>query len=537
MASHLKVKLHFTDRVGIVADVSALLAEQDVSILAMEVERTEDIADVYLEIEHADQRPDREEIFERLGNIPDLRVITCIETLPREEVIYRSRVALDNISEGVFSIDTGGKISTINKMARQVFNCGSHDIIGEDLKKLNLPDTPILECLKGSTFDNVKQDLITAKGRFQFFASGRPIHDSSGHIVGAVEIVKDMKDIKRLARSLSQPSNVTFSDFVGKHPAIRQVIVFAQKIARTDAIVSIRGESGTGKELFAQAIHHESGVSGQFVAINCAALPEALLESELFGYMGGAFTGAKKEGKPGLFEMAHDGTIFLDEIADMPLSLQAKMLRLIQERRVRRIGGTKEIAINCRIITATNKDLEQMVKEKTFREDVYYRINVLPIHLPPLRERTEDIPLLVEHFVFQLDTRLNRPVHAVTARALQKLCQHTWPGNTRELRNVIERAALLSESDQIDENHILFSFEAGPRGNVMKTPELSNTPPLQSLRTLLDQYEKDIISRALHHNDSIRKTAKKLGISHTALLNKLKKHHITVGITREVHTP
>ncbi len=528
MISHLKLKLHFTDRVGIVADVSALLAEHDLSIVSMEVERKQDIADVYLELEHGDQTQDQEEIFEMLASIPDLRKIRFIKTLPQEERIQRSRVALDNISEGVFSIDKDGKITTINRVARQMLNCERSKVIGRDVKTLDLPDYAILECLKGKTFDNVKQNLITKKGRFQFFTSGKPISDSSHHIVGAVEIMKDMKEVELLAKYLSQPRQITFSDFIGKHPAIQEVIVVGQKIARTDSIVSIRGESGTGKEWFARAIHSESERSGQFIAINCAALPESLLESELFGYVGGAFTGAKKEGKAGLFELAHHGTIFLDEIAEMPLNLQAKMLRLLQEHSVRRIGGTKEIPIHIRIITATNKNLEQMVKDRTFREDLYYRINVLPIHLPPLRERAEDILLLVEHFLFQLDSKLNRPTQSISQEALYKLCRHTWPGNIRELRNVIERAAILGEGEHIEVESILFSFEVGRTQQGLQSHGIPAPATSPSLRANLDHYEKQIISETLKTSRSIRKAAKILGISHTALLNKLKKHNMTM---------
>lgn len=525
---NIKVKLHFTDRIGIVADVSALLAEHELNIIAMEVERKGEIADVYLEAEKDEQPLDQRELLEILGKIPDLKEIKFIDTLPQEERIQRSRVVLDNIDEGVFSIDKDGKITTINKVARKLLNCGRCKLIGQDVKKLQLPDYAILECLKGKTFDNVKQDLITEKGRFQFFASGKAISDSSNHIVGAVEIMKDMKEVKLLAKYLSQPHQITFSDFIGKHPAIQQIIAFAQKIARTDSIVLLRGESGTGKELFARAIHSESGRNGQFIAVNCAALPEALLESELFGYVGGAFTGAKKEGKAGLFELANDGTIFLDEIAEMPPSLQAKMLRLIQERSVRRIGGAKEISVNTRIITATNKNLEQMVREKAFREDLYYRINVLPIHLSPLRERTKDIPLLVDHFLFQLGAKLNQNVKTMRPEALNKLCRHRWPGNIRELKNVIERAAILCDGDQIDVGRILFSFEIGETRKGIYNQVFTRASEYNSLRTSLDHYEKQIITETLKTSESIRKAAKALGVSHTTLLNKLKKHKIIV---------
>jgi len=364
------------------------------------------------------------------------------------------------------------------------------------------------------------------RGRFQYFVTGRPITDSAGRAVGAVEIGKDMQEIRKLAQSLSQPGAATFSDFIGKSPAIMEAISFAKKIAKTDAVVAIRGESGTGKEVFARAVHAESERKGPFIPINCAALPEALLESELFGYVSGAFTGARKEGKPGLFEIASEGSLFLDEIGEMPMSIQAKMLRVIQEKSVRRIGGFNEIPVNARIIIATNRNLEELVKEKRFRPDLYYRINVLPIYLLPLRDRLEDIPLLVDQFLFQLDSKLGKRQQSLAKDALNKLYSHNWPGNVRELKNVIERAAILSDSDQIGPDCIFFHFDArkGGKGEegFLRCGEVSG----QSLQAVLDAYERRIISETLEKSKSIRQAATKLGISHTTLLSKMKKHEI-----------
>ena len=526
MPTNVKLRLLFTDRIGIVADISALLAEHHLNIVLMEVVRKDQTADVYLELEKNGTHLSAEEIFEMLARIPDLVEIRFIDNLPQQQKEHRIRVVLDNISDGVISIDTDGKITTINQIAKKILNCEQKEVIGKNIKDLNLPDYAILECLKGKSFDNVKKTLINERGRFQFFASGRPIKDSLRQIVGAVEIVKDMKEIKLLAQSISQPPQITFSDYIGKDPMIQQAIAFAQKIARTDSIVLIRGESGTGKELFARAIHTESGRKGAFIAINCAALPEPLLESELFGYVGGAFTGARKEGKPGLFELAKDGTIFLDEIAEMSRGPQAKILRVIQEKSVRRISGIKEIPINTRIITATNKNLEQMVHDKMFREDLYYRINVLPIHILPLRERKDDIPRLAEHFLFQLASLSNKPLQTLTSAAMGKLYRHSWPGNIRELKNVIERAALLCDRPEIDVDCIFFSFEVGKTNRGQTPAFLTGLSDGQSFHDLLGEYEKQLLTEALERSQSKRKAAKLLGISHTAFLNKLKKYQL-----------
>ncbi|MFO8164108.1 MAG: sigma 54-interacting transcriptional regulator [Desulfatiglandales bacterium] len=524
----LKLKLLFKDRVGIIADISAIIAKRSLNIFSLEVERRHDQACVYMEAENGKQISGKKDIFNILGEIPDLLEISLIDTLPQEERENRVRVVLDDISDGVISIDRNGKITTINRVARRVFNLTDKESIGQDITTLNLPHYSILECLHGKDFNNVKQNLITETGRYQYFSTGRPIRDSSGRIIGAVEIAKDMQEIKKLAKSISEPSQISFSDIIGRSPAINEAIAFAQKIAGTDSVVSIRGASGTGKELLAHAIHTASSRSGPFVPVSCAALPEQLLESELFGYVGGAFTGSLREGKQGLFEIARDGTIFLDEISEMPLASQAKILRVIQEKKIRRIGGSEEIPVDTRIITATNQNLEQLMEQKLFRQDLYYRVNVLPIHIPPLEERIGDIPILVEHFLFQLASKLGKKTQSFTPEALDKLSHHNWPGNVRELKNVIERAAILCDKDTIDIDYILFSHEIGKKKQVAKSLVLPDKVKGQSLKESISKYEKEIIMEALANSRSMRGAAKLLGMSHTALLRKLKKLDINM---------
>jgi len=435
--------------VGIVADVSSLLAEQGVNILSMEVDPRDGVATVYLAADLGAKT--EEEIFDALGRIPDLREIKFIDTLPAEMRENRFRVVLDNIRDGVISIDADGHIRTINRTARIVLGCENKDMIGRHVTDLKLPDHTILECLDGKAFNNVKKNLYTDGGRFQYFATSHPIpiRDADGRVIGAVEICRDMQEIRKLAQSISEPRQIAFSDFIGNTPAVKTVLSFAQRIAPTDSIVSIWRESGTGKELLARAIHEASGRTGPFVPINCAALTESLLESELFGYVGGAFTSVRKEVKPGLFETAHKGTLFLDEVGEMAQNCQARILRVIQENTVRRIGGVEEIPVHVRILTATHRDLNEMVREGGFRRDLFYRINVLPIHIPPLRERSPDIPLFAEHFLFRLADRVGEPVKPLTPEALDKMYRHDWPGNVRELKNVVERAAILNAGDRI----------------------------------------------------------------------------------------
>jgi transcriptional regulator of aroF, aroG, tyrA and aromatic amino acid transport len=521
----IKIKTNFRDRIGIVTDVSTVITQFGLNILHMEVIKDGDFTDVYIEIENADAIHDKDTFIEHFRAIKDFHRIERIENLPHEETTNRFETVLDNISDGVVSIDKEGKVTTINKVASRAFNKNPNQIIGKNLTSIDLPEYPLLKCLKGETIINAKQNLITEDGRYQYISNCKPIYDNLGQIIGAVEIAKDMREIKKLARTLSEESKICFSDIIGCNSSIKEAIAFAEKIASTDISISIHGGSGTGKELFAKAIHTSSNRDGPFVPINCAALPENLLESELFGYEAGAFTGGKKGGNPGLFEIAGNGTVFLDEIAEMPLMSQAKMLRLIQEKAVRRIGGAKEIPIKARIITATNKNLEQLVQEKKFRQDLYYRISVLPIHIPPLSQRKEDIPILVEHFLFLLADRLGKTVPRLSHLCMDKLNRHDWPGNVRELKNVIERAAILCEGDSIEPNRILFSYELNHLANTAGQRSDNSVAPLKSQ---VVELEKKIITQTIAIKKTIRQSAKVLDISHTALLKKMRKYGMRV---------
>ncbi len=526
----MPIKLHlvFQDRVGIVADLSRRIADRMFNIVAMEVDRVADLAHVYVDAENRQAEGASSDLALALADIPGLLTSRAIDTLPQEEQAQRLRVVLDNIANWVIAVDTNGRVTTINKVACQILGLDHDEALGRDLRDLNLGDATILESLSGRISADVKKTLVTSSGRFQYFATCRPIRDGGGHIIGAVEIAKDMQEIRMLARSISEPAQISFSDIVGQNQAINNLIGYAQLIAATDSIVCIRGASGTGKELFARAMHTASRRPGPFVPINCAALPEQLLESELFGYVGGAFTGGLKDGKPGLFEVAGEGTVFLDEIGDMPLPSQAKILRVMQDHCVRRIGGSREIPIQARIITATNGNLEKMVEEGTFRQDLYYRINVLPIHIPPLQERLGDIGLLAEHFLFTLASRMGRPAKSITSEGLAKLRSHHWPGNVRELKNVVDRAAILCTEDVIDERFIILAHELGDRipGQLLPSPK---SEPGQPLKSQVDRLEKEILESTLKRSKSVRQAALSLGLSHTALLNKIKRHglHVT----------
>jgi transcriptional regulator with PAS, ATPase and Fis domain len=519
-----KLNLLFLDRIGIVADISKRVADQAMNIISMEVERKQQMADVYLEVDPVTREMSAKDILASLSGIDGLQSIRFIKTMPTENRQNTFHTVLDNVSDGIISIDARGRITTINQLARAILNCHDHGLIGRRLGDTAAMDTRLLSCLDGKQYSHLRRNVSTDKGQFEFFTSARPIIDSHGRIIGAVEIMKAMKEIKALVEVVAQPEMISFDAFVGGTPSVKQAIAFGRKIAPTPSIVSIRGESGTGKELFARAIHAESQRSGPFIPVNCAAIPDTLLESELFGYERGAFTGARKGGNPGLFEHARGGTLFLDEIAELPPGPQAKILRAIQEKRVRRIGGRSEIEVDTRIITATNQNLEQLVETGAFRQDLYYRINVLPIHLPPLKARTEDIPVLADHFLFQINCKLGSSLQRLSTDALDKLSRHSWPGNVRELKNVIERAAILCDSTVIGAESILFSFELAAPGAAC-----SGVSPVEEDRDLigqLDALERQIIVKAIKSARSIRQAAGRLGISHTTLRNKIKKHRL-----------
>ncbi|EPR40848.1 putative sigma54 specific transcriptional regulator [Desulfovibrio sp. X2] len=518
-----KLHLNFKDRVGIVADISSQIARHGLNIMTMEVVQEAGHAHVFVELDHGDRPCPREDILTMLAVFPDLIEISFVNAMPHEKQSSLLRTVLDNVDESVVAVDAKGCVTMINSVAESSFKCRREEVLGRHVRDLRLPDCSILGCLDGEPFSNAKCSMLHGRKRMHYFVTGRPIVDASGDVTGAVAVIKDAQEIQSLAKTMCEPDQISFSDIIGTSAGLRQVTAVAEKIAATDAIVTIRGESGTGKDLLAQAIHTGSGRGGQFVAINCAAVPEALLESELFGYVGGAFSGARKEGRPGLFELAGEGTVFLDEIAEMPLSAQAKILRLIQSLRLRRLGGDQEIPVRARIVTATNRNLEDLVERRLFREDLYYRINVLPLHIPPLRERPEDIPVLADHFLFQLSSRLGKGLLSFAPPAREKLLKHHWPGNVRELKNVVERSAILCESNRIDADSILLVHGLGREGPA--APRVAGGRG-ESLRSALDRYERSILVAALGDKKSIRQAAKSLGISHTALRNKLRKHRM-----------
>jgi len=340
------------------------------------------------------------------------------------------------------------------------------------------------------------------------------LYDTEGNVIGAVETFRDLSEVRQLTRALE--TRYQFANILGKSKPMQELYDLLENVVETDATVLIQGESGTGKELVARAIHfHGPRREKPFIPVNCSALSENLLESELFGHEKGAFTGAIRT-KPGRFELANGGTLFLDEVADMSPALQVKLLRVLDEQSFERVGGTQRIQVDVRIIAATNKDLLREVEEGRFREDLFYRLNVVPIWLPPLRQRLEDIPLLVEHFIERLNRKMNRHIRSISPEAMDLLMSYHWPGNIRELENAIEQAFVRCRGETILPEHLPAVLLSSHKRTVFSIP---------SLKLPLQETEKEIIRQALlEANQSRMAAARKLGISKATLWRKMKKY-------------
>jgi transcriptional regulator of aroF, aroG, tyrA and aromatic amino acid transport len=519
----IRYRIQFKDRVGLVLDVSNVLMQKNISIVSLQV-----LPDnMYLEIEAVcDQKC--AELKNELARIAEVEMVENISLMPHEERERKVQAVVDSVSEGIIAIDKNGYINIFNRASEKILNYTAEEVMGLPVADVLSKNLPMLQSLiSGQSYDNKEMIIETSKGHYHYLTTGRPILDEENSILGVVATIKDMSQVRELVYSITQPSMITFEDIIYGSEEMSQIIALASKVAKSDTTVMLRGESGTGKELFARAIHMASPRSKKpFVPLNCAALPESLLESELFGYADSAFTGAKKGGKQGLFEFANDGTLFLDEIGEMPPHLQAKLLRVLQEGKVRRVGDRKEININVRIITATNRNLEAMMQRGDFRDDLYYRLNVFPISIPSLKDRPADIPLITQHLVEKYSQRLNKRVTSINNAAMEKLINNSWAGNVRELENVIERAINLVEGGVILPEHIILDHdtryvlsEIKITNPIEKKPQNDITP----LKDVISDAETKAIQAALVHCKSVRKAAKELGVSHTTVLNKMKK--------------
>jgi PAS domain S-box-containing protein len=424
---------------------------------------------------------------------------------------------LDSINEGVFTVDHDWRISAFNRAAERITGVRKQDALGRQCCDVFRASICEGSCALRRTLSSGKPvvgataNIINASGkRIPIRISTALLRDQDGAIIGGVETFQDLSHVEQLRKELE--ARYTFEDIVGRSPAMRSLFDIVPQIAASHSTVLIEGDSGTGKELFARAIHNLSPRSKKrFVAVNCAALPDALLESELFGYKAGAFTDARKD-KPGRFALADGGTIFLDEIGDVSQAMQVRLLRVLQERCIEPLGSTESIKVNVRVVAATNKDLAQLVREGKFREDLFYRIRVIYLKIPPLRERREDIPSLVDHLVAKFNHLQEKNIAGVSQEVLDRLMDHDYPGNVRELENIIEQAFVLCRSELIEPQHL--PIELRPPASASTV--LDTATSLRSAQALL-------IQTALERNQGNRqRTARQLGINPSTLYRKLK---------------
>jgi two-component system response regulator HydG len=454
--------------------------------------------------------------------------------MPDQKINRYWKEIINTMNDGLMVVSPDGTILMVNQAFEKIMGYSREELIGRSCATLNCDTCATARSEgKGQWCDLFDQGEATRRPCLLMRKDGSYVHtlknaailrDEIGEVIGAVETLTDISEIDKRDEKIHHLCKLmdTVGDFqglVGKSPPMQQVFELTQKAAQSEAPVIIYGESGTGKELVAHAIHALGRRrEGPFITCNCAALNEALLESELFGHVKGAFTGAYTH-RQGRFEAAHRGDIFLDEVGDIPPAIQVKLLRVLETKQFERVGDHRSILVDVRIITATHRDLESLVSAGTFREDLFFRINVIPIHLPPLRERLEDLPLLVDHFITRLRQRSGKAISGLAREAMGILQDHPWPGNVRELKGALEYSFVVAESGLIDPSHL--------------PPKLSSrdVPSKTSLAAgaALDSDEKTALVNALrqvHGNQS--QAAALLGVSRVTVWHRMKKYGIDV---------
>lgn len=480
-------------------------------------------------------------IVNRSPIISDSKVIGAVgifqdisELVGMKELNEKFQKILETSHELICFVDEKRQISYVNPSYENYFKVNMNDILGKDLMDISPTG------LRMKVFNSkIKlENIVHQKKDVNIISTVQPLF-IDGSFKGVISMSKPVNEIKDLMKKLENfeeelnyykeelkrhtQLSSSFSNIIGNSSSLKECLIIADKASKSSSTVLIRGESGTGKELIAQAIHNNSPRKNKpFVRVNCAAIPENLLESELFGYEKGAFTGAVKS-KPGKFAIADEGTIFLDEIGDMSPAMQVKLLRVIQEREFESIGGLKTKKVDVRIIAATNKNLEEMMKNQDFREDLYYRLNVISIHLPPLRNRKEDLNALVEHFIEKISNKMNEKITGIDFNTLVYIQNYDWPGNIRELENIIERAINMCDNETITPKDLPFYI-------TNSSPENINLINLRDGEILpLEEYEKEIISLAMKKYKSFNKAGKALGLTHRTVSLKCKKYGIKVS--------
>jgi PAS domain S-box-containing protein len=446
----------------------------------------------------------------------------------RSALPVQATVILDSIADGVFTVDHAWKITFFNRAAEDITGIPAAEALGRPCWEVFRANVCETACVLRQTLETGKPvvcqpiAILRADGReIPITVSTALLKDEAGRIIGGVETFRDLSLVEELRREISRQYRL--DDIISKSPLMQKIFAILPEIARSDSTVLIQGESGTGKELVARALHHLSRrAKGPFVAINCGALPDTLLESELFGHTAGAFTDAKRD-RLGRFALAAGGSLFLDEIGDISPALQVRLLRVLEERTYMPLGAAKSVKADVRIIAAANKDLASLVEQGPFRQDLYYRINVVKLTLPSLAARKEDIPLLAEHFIERFNKMQNKSLLGLSYEALAVFMRHDWPGNIRELENAIEHAFILCPRGLIQPEHLPDQFRA----------ERPAVPAALEGLSLKEQ-EKRLLREALERHDWRRlATARELGIDKSTLRRKIKRLGLEPPVNRQ----
>lgn len=433
-------------------------------------------------------------------------------------------IILDSIADGVFTVDDNWCITSFNRAAEQITGVRREEAIGQRCKDVLKADVCEKGCILSKTIQSGKSivnrtvHIVDAAGRrVPISISTALLKDEKGRIVGAVETFRDISVEEKLRKAIAE--RYSFEDIISKNHRMHRLFDILPDVADSASTVLLEGESGTGKELFARAIHHLSPRRKQpFIAVNCGALPDTLLESELFGYKAGAFTDARKD-KPGRFKLAERGTLFLDEIGDISPALQVRLLRVLQEKTYEPLGSVETVPSDARIIAATNRRLQELVKEGKFREDLYYRIHVIRMDLPPLRDRMEDIPLLADHFIHHFNVLQQKEIAGLSGETLACLVSYDYPGNVRELQNIIEHAFILCKSGLVEPHHLPENLCTSCS---MESSGNSETMNMKDLEAVF------ITNMLRRHQWNRIKTAQALGIHKSTLFRKIKALRIEI---------
>ena len=449
------------------------------------------------------------------------------------------RVIFENSYDGIYITDGDGNTLRVNRAYEKITGLDRKNLIGRNMKDI-VNEGLISKSITFMIQEQRKPITITQiiRGEKEILVSGVPVFDQDGNLIRVITSVRDMTELNNMRNELIETSNLAEGykqeliklsmlqgrqEFIFNSKVMFDIYDLALRIAKVDSTVLIYGESGVGKEVVANVIHEQSPRSqhGSFIKLNCGAIPSDLLESELFGYEEGAFTGAKKSGKMGIFELADGGTLFLDEIGNLSLSLQAKLLRVLQFQEFMRIGGVEPKKIDTRLIAATSKNLDELLETGEFRKDLYYRLHVVHITIPPLRERPEDILPIMFHYLKIYNQKYSMD-KTLSHNARELMINYQWPGNVRELKNCIERILVISKGSVIQSsdlpNRILSSFKNS----------FNQINELDSLKNMLDQVERDALINAFNTHRSTRKVAYALGISQSAVMRKIKKHNLSI---------